>query len=399
VNTARLRRALRRGVDAAASLRAAVWMLLWFIAIVFVGTLYQASEGLYAAQEQFYYAWWTPPVSRWYAPETADALSRALRWLRVPLPGGALTMAALGVNLTLRLVRHLRGGWRDVGAVLMHAGILLLLAGAALTRSMAEEGTLSLAVGDASAAAPSRARWEIALWTGDGTADETTAHATDSLAAGDTLRFDEIDLTLLVRTWHPDARAFLDPVPEGAAAPLNVAGITRIEPGPGAGDPAAHIPAARLSARRGDLTPQELILTGGDPLPLVLTLEGRPWQLQLRRRPIPLPVEVTLLDFQKAYEPNSRISRRYASRIRVRTGELERETLVEMNRPFRQGAYTLFQSSYGVTEDGRDLSVFAVTHNRVLWAPYLATWITAAGMLLHGLLRRRPPPTRVEAAP
>jgi hypothetical protein len=399
VNTARLRRGLRRGVDAAASLRAAVWMLLWFIVVIFVGTLYQVSEGLYAAQEQFYYAWWTPPVSRWYAPETVDALSRVLRWLVVPLPAGALTMAALAVNLTLRLVRHLRAGRRDAGAALMHAGILLLLAGAALTRILAEEGTLSLAVGDASASASSRDRWEIALWTGAGTADETTAHATDGLAAGDTLRFDAINLTLLVRAWHSDARVFRDPVPGGGTPPLNVAGITRIEPGPGAGDPAAHIPAARLSARRGEQPPQELILTGGDPLPLVLNLEGRPWQLQLRRRPIPLPVEVTLLDFQKAYEPNSRISRRYASRIRVRTGDLEREALVEMNHPFRQGAYTLFQSSYGVAEDGRDLSVFAVTRNRVLWAPYIATWMSAAGMLLHVLLRRRSPPARVEAAP
>lgn len=255
---------MRMIVHRLASPRLTVWLLLLLMGIVFTGTFYQVWHGLHAAQEHFYYAWVTPLIRAWPPDGASGMLVRALSWMAFPLPGGMTVLWALGINLVCSLVFRIGFRWRNVGNVLIHVGLLIMLAGGWLTHRTAESGFISFAEGDA----------------------------------------------------------------------------TRIA----------------------------LSYTEGAPA-------------------LPLPLTIRLLAFHAEYMPGSRISRRYASRIEVTGPGVDRQVMIEMNRPFRYGAFTFFQSSYGRTEDGRNVSVLAVTQNRWMLAPYLATGMMSIGLILHFLVQ------------
>jgi ABC-type transport system involved in cytochrome c biogenesis permease subunit len=246
-----------------ASRRITVWLLLLLMMIVFAGTFYQVWHGLHAAQKQFYYAWLTPLIRNWAPPDASGFLAGVASWMWFPLPGGVTVLWALGINLVFSLVFRIGFRWRNVGNLLIHTGLLVMLVGGWLAHRTAESGFVSLAEGDATSVAV--------------------------------------------------------PLAEGAPS-------------------------------------------------------------------LTLPLTIRLIEFEAAYMPGSRISRRYASRIEVTGPGVDRQVLVEMNRPFRYGTFTFFQSSYGRADDGRNISVFAVTRNRWMLAPYVATGMMSLGLILQFML-------------
>lgn len=370
------------------SLKLGVWILGGFMLLVFFGTAYQVEHGLHAALDLFFYAWFTPPISQWAAPDSVSIWARIGSWLPLPLPGGWLVMSALFVNLSLNLLRQLSKGWQKGGIILAHVGILLMLAGGWITHHTAQEGFLSLAEGDRSSIAISHSEWELALWSAE-TAMEKAEYRfpVELLAPGQIISIEELDLILEIEAYYPNTRAHYGPPVPGEPVALNVEGITSIMPEPQRGDPGSYLPAVLINARRGEQSSQRLIFHGSDNMPLVLPLPSSPWYVQLRRRPMPLPVTIQLLEFRKVFEPHTTLPRSFSSRILVDQDGLQREVIVAMNRPFRYGGFTFFQSSYGTAGDGRDVSIFAVSHNRVVWAPYIATGLTGLGLIVQFLIQ------------
>jgi len=381
-------RLIKTLVDFAASLKTGVWILAAFMVVVFFGTLYQVDHGLHAAQDLFYYAWFTPPISQWPAPDAVSVWARIAAWFPVPLPGGWLVMWALFINLSLSMMRRARYAWRKAGIILAHAGVLLMLAGGWIAHLTAQEGFLSLAEGDRSSFALAYEDWELAIWD-DTTLPEEAPYtfSANALTAGKELALEELGLVFTVEAYYPNARPHQESPAPGEEPVLNVTGITRLEPDLRRGDPGRYEPGLQARAQVAGHDPQRVIFHASDPMPLVLSLPDAQWYLHLRRRPMPLPVTVQLLAFRKVFEPHTTTPRSFSSRVLVDTDGVQRELVIEMNRPFRYGGFTFFQSSYGETEDGRDISIFAISHNRVMWAPYIATGMTGLGMLIQFLIQ------------
>ncbi len=111
--------------------------------------------------------------------------------------------------------------------------------------------------------------------------------------------------------------------------------------------------------------------------------------VQLRRARHPLPFAIRLLDFEKAFHPNTRVPRSFRSRVEVTEDGRAREVVISMNRPLLRGAFALYQSPYMDAPDGREISVLAVSENHFRPAPYLATALMALGMAAHYLRPRR----------
>jgi hypothetical protein len=124
-----LRFAARGLLRVASSPQTAVVCLLLLCVLVVWGTLDEAARGMNAARERFFGAW--------------VLLAGGI----VPLPGVMLVVSVLCVNLSASLVSNMARRWRSSGLVLLHAGVLLLLAGAALTHYTSREATLTLAEG------------------------------------------------------------------------------------------------------------------------------------------------------------------------------------------------------------------------------------------------------------
>jgi len=115
-----------------ASLKLTVIALLLMAALVIAGTVYQAANGLYAAQEKFFASW--------------------IIWLFgiLPLPGLLLAATLLFLNLLAATIFRLPYHWRQGGLLLVHYGLLLLMGGGFFIALTAQEYSLTLREGESS---------------------------------------------------------------------------------------------------------------------------------------------------------------------------------------------------------------------------------------------------------
>src|SRR5208282_17650 len=87
------------------------------LALVFAGTLAQVRLGLYVVQAEFFrsfFVYWSPAGSHWKIPV---------------FPGGWLIGLVLLVNLLAAHIQRFHFTRRKIGLFLVHAGLILLLAG------------------------------------------------------------------------------------------------------------------------------------------------------------------------------------------------------------------------------------------------------------------------------
>lgn len=355
------------------SLKVAVAGLFLLMLLVFFGTLYQVEHGLHAAQQKYFFSW------------------VFLQWGFLPFPGGKLVLFILFANLFASMMVHFQYGWRLLGIVAVHFGILLMLAGGWFTHLFGEESFLVLREGEGANLTTAYKEWELSIWEpGESPMiRDITALDADGLDSGDRLRVEDYGLILRVDRYHTNARAFQDRSETGDSDILNVNGINVLHPEPSPKDPESNMPGGLFDVgfEEGEME-EKLLLFGGDQRPTRLTQsDGSPLLIQLRRKRYPLPMIVELLDFDKEFYPASSIPKAFSSRIKVYLQDLEREALIEMNQPFRYRGYTFFQASYMDVKPGDpEISRFAVTRNYGRLIPYVATGVTVAGLVLHFLI-------------
>ena len=349
---------LRWLLAALASLRITVAGLALLLMLTIAGTLYQAGHGLFQAQQRYF--------SSWYF--------FAGGWL--PVPGAQSVMLALFANLGasilhLGLARRLR-----LGFVATHAGLALLLAAGGMTFYFGRYGDLPLVEGERANVAVARHDWELAVMPAAG--ERRVVHAIDlrRLRPGRAYPLPLDGFSIRIVRCMPNA--------------TREAGMIRI--GAPAADPQDNRPAlvAMLEQPGQPATPLEL--WGGDAAPTPLPGDATRHVIGLRLARMPLPASIRLLEFRRTVHPGSDVARSYSSLVELDAGTAaERQVTISMNRPLRLGGFTFYQSAFGAAPGGGDTSTLAVVRSRGRTMPYLATALTAAGLLLHflGQLRLR----------
>lgn len=315
------------------------WAVPYLMLILVLGTLAQKEEGLYLAQANFFHAFVT-----WLGP--------------VPLPGGALVILLLTVNLLVKFLMFSQWSWRKSGIILSHLGVLLLLGGGLWTAQTAREGFMVIPENGQSSRMQSYDQAELAYVDATGA---TRTIPLQDLQAGQTLPLQAGDAS--VKAVHRNAGSM-----NGEVVAL----------------PEALEPDANRSA---------VILQLGDKiLPLVEDMRGLecdPIAAQpkvcVRRKGHILPFTVQLTDFRQELYPASNIVRAYTSDVLVTDGPVQWPATIGMNKPLRYRGYTLYQSSFDSSQDG-DITVLNVVRNTGRLLPYLATAVTGAGLLLHLLI-------------
>ncbi len=352
------------------SIKLTVVCLLILSVLTVIGTLYQVEYGLYMARQRFFDSW------IWWGLGF------------IPFPGTQLVLALLFGNLMANMLWRFRYGWRQSGIILIHMGLILMLAGGWFTRQFGQESYLSLLEGEASNLSLSYHDWELAVWRpADGGRRSVTAIDTHFFDEGQVLPFDEFGVALRVDTFHQNARAFRATDPEVAARVTNASGITFLEASRPKWEPQENMPGGFFSVRTaGGALPQRLLLFGGDLEPTILNINGEEVAFSLRRKRYVLPMTVSLINFEKSFHPNSDIPRSFASLIEVDLQGVTRDVLIEMNRPFRYQGYTFYQASYADLDHGLHMSTFAIVLNQGRIIPYLATGLTFMGLALHFLI-------------
>jgi len=362
----------------AASLKLTVVCLLIFTVLVIWGTVYQAEHGLYQAQQKFFHSW--------------------VFFLGgfIPFPGTVLVMFVLFLNLLASLIYRIRFRLKNIGNVITHVGILILLVGGGLTFYFSEESSLMLREGENSVLSASRLHYELALWEAGPGEKDVYAIDTEGFDPGETIRFEDMNLQLTVKEYYSNCLAYSGGTASRQTEPvMNSSGIQvlkKADPGPEASENVAG-GVFTVQSISGSGSPVNLLLYGKDNMPTSIRNGNHSVTFSLRRKKISLPLNMTLLDFKVKMYPNSNIPKSYESRVAIKTHSgMEREVVISMNKPLRFQDYTFFQSSYYIAQDGTEYTILAVVKNAGRLLPYISSITIFMGMLIHFLVmmfRRR----------
>ncbi len=321
----------------------------WLFVLVVVGTLAQVDLGLYQAQERWFSAWFF----------------FAFDWL--PLPGGRATFALMAINL----IAHLgtKRGLTWPGLVLLHVGVVLLLAAGLIGGAFRREGSLALAEGESGAEMVSYRHHELVVSSSDGKNERLTRFGEGLLVPGATLNHPALALPLTVVTHHRNAR-------------LVGSRLGALPPNP---EPSDNQPGVVLLAAG-----REVNVLAYETPPTV-DHQGQSYRLGIRSAVTPLPFNVRLLKFTRDLHPGTGMAKAYQSEVEFTVDGTTRRVVISMNQPLRHQGWTLYQSSF--QQGAQTVSVFTVVHDRFQYSIYFASLIMGAGLLVHILdrmLRRVP---------
>ncbi|MGN6554314.1 MAG: cytochrome c biogenesis protein ResB, partial [Verrucomicrobiota bacterium] len=117
------------------SIRLTFALLVLGLVLVFWGTMAQVHLGLYQAQSEFFRSFWI-----FWKPNGTS--------LQIPVfPGGYLLGGLLLINLFAAHTRYYKSTKKQLGIIMIHLGIVLLLAGQFLTDFRSSESTMHIRAG------------------------------------------------------------------------------------------------------------------------------------------------------------------------------------------------------------------------------------------------------------
>lgn len=175
------------------SLRLTVVCLSFAIVLVFVGTVAQADEGLYQAQERYFKHWWVVGAMLWgnHVP--------------LILPGGYTIGVVLLVNLVAAHIKRFRWGWSKLGIHLTHAGIIILLVGQLATDMTQVESRMGFAEGQTAGYIEHHRALELAFATDAGEGKEEVVSIPQELVAGGgEITHPKLPFTVIVKDYAPN---------------------------------------------------------------------------------------------------------------------------------------------------------------------------------------------------
>jgi hypothetical protein len=369
------------------SLRLTVVLLALGMVLVFLGTIAQASEGLYNAQHRYFRSFFI-----WTGPEGGG-------WKLPVFPGGYLLGGLLLVNLVAAHATRFKFTWKKSGIFLTHLGVVLLLVGQLATDLLSTESSLQLMEGEKKNYSEDFRANELAfINTSDPKEDEVVAVPESLVAAKQDIRHEKLPFTVRVKEYWPNAR-LVRPKEEGAIVPDVTEGELK-----GLGIWPLSL-AKDMDSRN---TPAAVIevLNNGQPVGSWLTstrvgvtdsfeVGGKTWQVAFRFTRYYKNFEMNLLKATHEKYRGTEIPKNFASRVRVQmAGSPEaRETVIYMNNPLRYGGYTFFQYQMGADEmarqqskDGRGSSTFQVVKNPGWVTPYVACLLVGFGLLVQFMI-------------
>ena len=176
------------------SLRLTVVCLIAALLLVFIGTLAQVDLGLYAVQSKFFRSfliWWGPAGADWKIPV---------------FPGGWLIGLTLLVNLLAAHIKRFKFTPKKYGILMIHAGLIFLLAGQFLTEIFQVESNMRIEVGGTKNYSEAPRRNELAIVdTTDPAKDTVTVIPESFLARGGEIHPASLPFTLRVEKYFPNS--------------------------------------------------------------------------------------------------------------------------------------------------------------------------------------------------
>jgi len=402
---------LDRLIKIFASLRLTAVLLALGIVLVFLGTLAQVDEGLYAAQARYFRQWLIFGV---------DLFGR-----RVPLllPGGYLIGSLLLLNLVAAHIYRFEFTTRKIGIQIAHAGVILLLVGQLATDMLAHESQIEFTEGETKWYSVSPRDYELIFTTAAGAGLERVVSFPEKRLTPDSELGDK-NLPFAVRVkwlWKNSDLSFRAPMmrngpplatngvavgfdfvqrPESKTTDARDVPTALIELVGSSGSlgnwivsdwtvdvPLVAAVKASYVSQVGAQMAEQII--GQLTAPQSVTIGGRQFTFALRQMRYYNPFSLTLLKATHTVYPGTDIPKDFRSRVRIgnpQAGE-NREVEIYMNNPLRYAGLTFYQyqmdAGQATQEAGRaPSSVLQVVRNPSWLTPYLGCAMVAIGLVI-----------------
>ena len=357
----------QRLVSLLASLKLTTLCLVLLMVLTIAGTLYQIDHGIHEAKVRFFTAWFF------------------LAYGVLPFPGGKLVMGVFSVNLIAGLATKLPLRRDRTGVWLLHIGLLGLCASAFCTYLLSQESTLTLREGQGAAVSISERQWELSVRNGGEDSRTVTGMQTSRRSVGRLYTPPGTQLRLRLDNFYDNCTPATVTEP-GRSVLSNSPDIRALTPLPSERDPAANRAGARFTVEATGKTSDLLLYAGTQN---AVSPGSGHVSLALRKRRIPLPVHIRLVDVERTLYPGTQVARSYESTLEIShgvSGTATRRAVVSMNHPLSVAGITLYQSGYAMDADGREISTLQIVKNPVRVLPYAASLLTGVGLLLHFLV-------------
>ena len=358
-------------------------LLTWF------ATLEQVDNGLYPTLNKYFATDWR---SIFILPELNGKM------VPLPLPGGYWMCALLLVNLILGGIIRIRKGWKHIGNLIAHFGIIFMLLGAGVTYHFSERGNMAVAEGESSNAAEDYFEYVVEIAEiKDGKPDKIHVirgkDIDDLKTTKRVFRLPELPFDLELGGYQENCV----PVSAAERAPDRQQDIAdgyflMEKPKLTPAEPAEQYTAgcyAQIVHRDGKRS-DTFVLAGASFHPFSLRHDDRVFTVDMRKRLWAMPFTVKLDQFTAAFHPGTMMASKFVSKVtRVENGG-EAKVTIQMNEPMRYEGLTFFQASYGPpgAQPGQKMySVFEVVRNPADKWPEYSLWIVAFGMAVTFLIK------------
>ncbi len=345
--------------------------LLILFALIFFGTLYQANHGLYEAQLRFF-GYGIVPIGGFF-----------------PLPTASVVMWILSVQLTLTMALVLRWKWSLAGLWIVHSGIMTLLVGGFITQILAVESQLTLAEGETGNFTTAYHEYEVAFWESHGDTNQVFAWEDVNLRPGAELEIPPYQCRIRILNYYQNSDAFTTKATNGPKF-LNASNIGMLEQRKPEKEVTQNAPGVTFTLLEKGKGDREVLLYAQELQPLILTLDGRKVNVQLRLKHYPLDFSLKLTQFIKTVHPGTDIPSSFESYADLTDQGATRPVKIWMNNPLRTKGYTFFQASYAQPAGAAQKSTFAVVTNPGRVMPYISSLVVFGGLLMHFLIKLVP---------
>jgi hypothetical protein len=368
------------------SLRLTVVCLGLGILLIWVGTVAQADEGLYAAQARYFKHWYVAGLT--------------LFGYRVPLvlPGGYLLGTVLLVNLVAAHIKRFQWGWKKLGIHLTHAGIILLLVGQLTTDLLSRETQMRFSEGESRNYSESAQAAELVFLTDAAKPDEDQVVAIPEslLRKPGEIKHPKLPFTVRVQQFYVNARVrergpMVDkgppPATQGAGPRVVLTAVPETRAMDDRNVPSAIIELSGAPGASGTWVVSPFL----DPQPF--QAGNQSWRVAMRWTRSYYPFSVQLLKTTHEIYPGTGdpgIPKNFQSRVQLEhpaKGE-KRPVDIYMNNPLRYEGLTFYQYQMGRDEldQNRGSSTLQVVRNPAWLTPYAGCIAVGGGLVIQFLI-------------
>lgn len=325
----------------------AVVVFLLMILLTLLGTFSQKTLGLYQSLNIYFTSWMVPRE----------------HWLLgfIPLPGMALLLAVMFVNLLAGGVIRIRKNWRTIGNVIAHLSMLGLIAAGAVSLYYKQEGHMRIFEGESSNRVQAFQDWVLEVREAGGADSRVyliheTAFRTDSPSETTTFHRTGWPFELKVSGYQKNATVTTNGDPSVLAGSRNIDGYTLrplpVNPQHEANMAGIFLDAVDLSGKTVGSTVLAQVIRNGEIVtradaPFSFSVGDRQFAVNLTRETWEVPFSLKLDDFKAEYYPGTRKAKEYESHVTMTNAEgKDTKFRIWMNNPLRDSGYVAYQTSF-----------------------------------------------------